>query len=369
MSTREHMRSGMRERARQAATERTRGGGGLTTLALPPDMSLLDVSVDKVDIVKRLDILPFVLADERHPEVRGGHRKLGDLWYELTYSKHRAVGAAEEDFICPESVGERCPLDEEFRAARKNGRLSDDEYKALSKELRGSERQMFYAIDLDAPDEGVQLFDISYFNFGKLLDKELNAQDEAEPFFADLEDGLTLKARFSPRRIADGKPFPEATRIDFVPRKRPYPAAVMEGLKDLVTLLKVSTAEQIEAAWRGTDNAVEKEQPPARRGPDGRRAAAMEQEEELDMSPPRRGKGAPPPAEEPEESACTACGGTGKNTKGRTCPICWGSGVTDEAPDRAGTEPPAEREEQPPSTPARTRTAAKAPARRTRRRG
>ena len=238
---------------------------------------------------------------------------------------------------------------DEFVLATRDKDLSDDEYKALAKALKPSERQLFWVIDLDESDKGPQILDISYAMFGELLDKELNEGDESLRAFADLEDGLTVKIRFSPKTIGKGKPFPEASRIDFEKRRRGYPDTLLDDLFDLDKCLKEMSFEQVDAIFSAAPEEGGGEGERAKERPARTRTPA---EDDIDRTPTRGGR----PVTAPDgPQPCKACEGTGKNAKGKTCPTCWGSKVEpDDGPTDTNEAPPA-REERP--APARTRTA------------
>lgn len=333
----------MRDRARQRAADAKNRGSGTGTLAIPEGTDMLKAREGTM----RLDVIPYRITKKTNPEVRTHGAKIGSLWYERTYWIHFALGVEEQMVICPKTIGQPCPVDEDQAHMRKDPNANEDEVKAL----RAKERQLFNVIDLDSPEKGIQLFECSYHLFGKLLEQEIREGDESLGGFADIEDGLTLKVRFSKAQMGQNA-FLEATRIDFVPRKRAYPATILDEALDLDDILKVPTYEEIQAIYQpAAGETAEPEAPPARTV----RPAAARPPPEADEPPADE----PPAAEEPASNACRACEGTKKTTSGKMCPICWGTGLAEEAP--ADNEPPPPARKPAATTAAPQRQAARPP--------
>jgi len=336
MASKTERRKINRERVRGAANERKKGGG-LSTISLPEGVEFFSLNQGK----NAFDILPYEVTVGNHPEV-----KKGDLWYERTFWLHRDVGPEEKSFVCPlKTAGQPCPVCEEYNKLKKD----KDADKAVLDALRPKKRQLFAVVDKGPKASGdIQVLEISYYCFGKHLDTLLSDEDYAEfAGFADLEGGFTLRVIMG-KEAADDFSYLSAARVDFAPRKRDYPEAILDDVPNLDTVLKIPTYEQMDAAFNGVE--VEEEQ------------GGATEEEEPPTAPRGAGRGrkAPEPEAAEEETPgdeaepCKACEGTGKNSKGKVCLACGGTGTKDdpggeselEAPPEE--EPPAE-EEPPPA--------------------
>lgn len=264
----------LKDRVRQRAESHRTGGGG-TTIKLPDGVDWFSPRKGVV----RLDILPYTVTAENHPEA-----KAGDIYFERTFHVHRDIGPNAQQIVCPSTVGKPCPVCEEWRSLRKQEGIDEKTVDAL----RPKERQLFIVIDLDKDPDKILLWDASYHLFGKLLEQEIREGDESNAGFCELTGGKTLKVRFEEQK--QGKfTFFEATRIDFEDRDD-YDDAVLETVPDLDACLIISTYEELNALFTGDagdddDKKDDEEKPPLKkpslRKPGGK-APPPEKEEEDD---------------------------------------------------------------------------------------
>jgi hypothetical protein len=335
----------MRDRIRHRAESR-KSAGGLSTLELPEGVELYKPEKGPVEF----DILPYRISVDTHPEV-----KKGELWYERTYYAHRNVGPEEKFLICPRTVGKRCPICEEHQKLKKDPNAEEEVVDAL----RAKERELFNVVMKDG-DGSVMILDMSTYLFGRKLEEEIREGDEANAAFAELVGGKTLKVRWESKSMGTQK-FVEAGRIDFLDRED-IDEAALDAVVDLDKAMKILSYDEInqifqaggeEAAEEPAAEEAEEEARPVRRVI-GKPVTKKEEAEEEDQIPglemPAKKKKVTVPAEEGEEATasnvpdCTACEGSGKTTKGKTCPICGGSGKDEDVP--AGKEEPAEEEQE-----------------------
>ena len=331
--------------------ESRRNLGGLDTLELPEGVELYKPEKGPVEF----DILPYVVSVDTHPEV-----KKGEQWYERTYLAHRNIGPEEKFLICPRTIGKRCPICEEHQKLKKDPNAEEEVVDAL----RAKERELFNVVMKDG-DGSVMILDISTFLFGRKLEEEIREGDEANAAFAELSGGKTLKVRWESKNMGTNK-FVEAGRIDFMDREDIDPAA-LEAVVDLDKAMKILSYEEIEKIFQAggdevpENTGVDKDDKSVEEAPTTPRVvrnvklkAVVEEVEEEDQIP---GLEMPPkakvkPATVSEAPDCTACEGTGKTTKGKTCPICGGSGKDEDIPAETTTvdpdEPVEEEEEEKP---------------------
>jgi hypothetical protein len=228
----------MRDRARKRAEERESQGGGGTKYSLPENVNFYSPKKHA-----SLDIIPYTVSVDNHPE----DVPKGELWYQRTIFVHYGIGSEEKSYLCLKTIKKKCPICEQRSLLMKDSN-SDEE---IIKALRPKERELFNIYDREDPDKGVQLWDISNFNFGAKLEEELREGRPEWAGFAEPVDGFTLKVRFSEEQIGKNK-FMQASRIDFDERKSIDKKHLSQAL-DLDKILKVLSYEQLEKIFLGVD--------------------------------------------------------------------------------------------------------------------
>ena len=203
-----------------------------TAIERPEGMDFFSLDSDKP---RRIDIIPYV-AGEGNP-----HREQGKVYFERTYYSHREIGPNSDKFVCPAKTANKpCPICEYRNELLKSGDKDADTKKQI-KALAPKQRQLFFVVDADDRESGVQLWDMSFHMFGKLLDYEVRNADEDEDFefFPDPEDGYTLKLGVAEKSIDGGRPFYEVISITFKTRSEGYPDDVAETVPCLDDLIKI----------------------------------------------------------------------------------------------------------------------------------
>jgi len=270
--------------ARRRAESHVAGFQG-TSVKLPEGVSFLGV---KKAGAKRFDIIPYRVPDGAgNPECEDGQ-----LHFERTYWVHRGIGLEGKDsYVClAKTAGKRCPICE------KRARLAadPDTEEALLKALLPKERQLWNIYDPDEPDEGVQVWDVSFHLFGKQLDAVVKHSDENDEeenhyeYFSDPEDGSTLKTTFSEETFA-GHKYYEAGQIEFRRRKEPLPDEVVEAANILDDLLIILPYEKLKAIFLQIDD------------PDDE-----DDEDDEPAPPPKKSAKKKSPAKPEEKAAATA---------------------------------------------------------------
>jgi len=264
-------RSRARKRERVSARKRLethKSGFVMTSLNVDKDVKFFKTTAAGV---RRVDVIPY-RAGKGNPVAEEG-----ELHFERTYWSHRAIGPNNESYVCrAKTAGLPCPVCEHRAklAADPNG----DE--ALVKQLAPRERQLWNVVDVDDDDGGVQLWDISFHLFGKLLDAEITNADEDEEYeyFADLEDGYTLKLGFEEKKFGQGRPYYEVVTIGFKARKQGYDEDILEQVVCLDDALIIPDYDELKKIFLQMEDADdEPDEPPKRRK---RRAPKDEDEDE-----------------------------------------------------------------------------------------
>jgi hypothetical protein len=197
-----------------------------------------------------LDIIPYVVSDKHHPQ----DIPVGMIWYERTIWVHKKIGALEKTYICPKTIGKPCPICEHRATLMKDPDHDKEEVRVLKPQLRG----LYNIIDKteDPKNNKIQVWDMAYYNFGKVLDEELKEEDRKYSAFADLQGGYSLRIRLSEEELGKSK-FLSCSKIDFKERKRDYPESILDEVADLDKVFTVLSYKELEKIF--TETVVEDE--------------------------------------------------------------------------------------------------------------
>lgn len=188
-----------------------------------------------------IDILPYVTG-KGNP-----YADEGTLHWERTYWAHRGVGANQETILCPRlTFHQPCPICEYRSKLMKEGTDNEE----LLRSLAPKQRQLFNIIDRKAKDKGVQIWDISYHMFGKLLDARIRNSEEEDGWerFFHLEDGWTLKLGMEEKSFGSFS-YLEVTTVDFKPRPASYSEEILEQVICLDACFVQLPYEEIKAMF------------------------------------------------------------------------------------------------------------------------
>jgi hypothetical protein len=257
-------------------------------LNLPKGVELFMVEPDTRKV--KLDILPYVVSDANHPcrDEKEGIALEGSLWYRRPIKIHRNVGSDNGKFICPTSIGKKCPICEYQKKMFNEGRPKEE-----TVPLYPQRRSLYVVLpDQEGFDEVPYIWDMADTMFQQILIEELKDDPDNE-IFPDLEEGKTLDIRLKWKTIGEkGKPFPEATNVTFLNRQ-PYKEDILDEVPDLDKILKVLTYEELHAKFfeldvedsekGGLHDVNDDNEPPARK-----RRSLREPEPEKEEDTPKR---------------------------------------------------------------------------------
>lgn len=361
-------RSVTREKVLDSASSAKGRVSGGTTVKLPEEFKDMPYFKPEKDVYT-LDVIGYIITDDHHPE----NIEPGFLWHSRRYFAHRNIGAEDNSYVClARTFNKRCPICDYAKQGKNNGSLTKDELAAL----RAKERMLICVIDREDKDEKIQLWDVSYHLFGKMLDKELTDSDDDGVWkFYHPDGGISLRCRFNKEQF-NGRDFYKCDRIDFKTRKQDYDPEILDEVPPLDDVLIELTYDQLEEIFvmgdtksgdtdqprgrrRGGDDDSGESAPRSRRrnrneepdedpadepAPRSRRSRNEEPAEDAadDPAPRSRRRGRDEPAEEPEAPRRPSRGG--RNTEPA-------EEATDDAPpprsrrraepDDAADEPPA----------------------------
>jgi len=358
-------KSNFRGKVQKDTQRQKAANAGYGYLILPKDVHVFNAEPGGKVV---LDFIPYEVTDKRHPD-RDSEMDIatpGTLWYKRPFKIHRNIGAEKDAVVCPASFGKPCPICE-YWAKRKNEGAEKEELDAIKTSLRN----LYLVIPKGHKklEEEIHIWDMSQFLFQNLLNTELE-EDDDNACFPELEGGLSLQIRFDSKSFGSGKPFAEASRIDFKERTEDYDEEILERVPNLDEVLKVLSYKELEAKFfeiddvdSEEDSEEEEDEAPTtkkvtkksstKRKPkpepeDDEEEEDLEDDEEEEEEEPaikrkpsrkpvKKSVKKPKPEEEEDDDEdededegmieCVACGGSGTNSKGRKCPICNGTGV------------------------------------------
>ncbi len=212
-----------RQKTKKAATmvsarkraERRSQGFERTTLKAPDGTNFYSV---KKEGTRRIEILPYTVGNGNP------NADKGDMYFERTFWVHRGIGPDNNSYVCSaKTFKKKCPICEARAKLMAKPNYDEDQVAALAPK----ERQLYLVYDHSESDKGVQIWDISYFLFGKKLDATIknSEEDDGYEYFADPEKGKTLRIGFEEKSFG-GNSYCEVTAIDFKDRKDDLPDEV-----------------------------------------------------------------------------------------------------------------------------------------------
>ena len=203
-----------------------------------------------------LDIIPYEVTSENHldRDDEYGTAVPGEIWYKKPYLLHRSIGPSSDAVVCPATDKQPCPICEYRQQLLNEGMEWDDE---MVRSLKPSKRNLYVVVPIgnkNYPEEP-HIWDISQFLFQEKLNEEIGENEEYESF-PDLEDGYTLRIRFSEESLGSNK-FADTSRIDFVDRKKPYPDSLIDEVPNLDEVLAVLSYDALQKMFYGGLSAAE----------------------------------------------------------------------------------------------------------------
>jgi len=240
------------ERIKKRITERQNVKGSSSKYILDPDVTFFTPKKG----INEIDIIPYKVTVENHPE----GIEVGDLWYQRTVFVHYGIGLEDQSYICPRTIRKPCPICEHRLIILKD----ENADKSISDHLKAKERELYNVVDLSLPERKVQLWEISYHNFGRMLEEEIREGNIEWARFPSLTKGYTLRVRFTEKTIGSGKTYLQATRVDFVKRQEQYTKEILKQVYDLDRILNVLPYKELERLFfegtnnSGSDNDVDK---------------------------------------------------------------------------------------------------------------
>jgi len=255
----------------------------------------------------KLDFMLYEVSEAKHPD-RNDEAEIavvGSLWYKRPYSLHRNIGADNNTYVCPRSIGKKCPICEALALRKKKGAEKEE-----TDPLKPSQRNLYVVIPKGVKkfEEKPHIFDISQYNFQNLLNEELE-EDNSNGTFPELEGGKSLKVRFDSKTIGGSQAFAQASRIDFEDRDEDYDETILEEVPNLDEVLKILSYKELESKFLEVDDEDEggslkdvdddEDEPPVKKKKSVKKDDEDDEEEE--EAPPRKKKAVKKDEDEDED--------------------------------------------------------------------
>ncbi len=233
----EARRSMYRERMRKMIDEK-KNKSGKRLFEMPEGKKFFDTTKE----IHLIDILPYTVSIDNHKRV-----DKGDIWYERTYLRHTDIGVDKKRYVCPRTAGKKCPICEYQSELVKRGEKGE-----ITEILKAKERQLYNVVDLEEEAKGVQLWDIAYTWFGKILEKEIRTQGEKYMDFFFPEGGYSLRLRLN-EQVYKKKTNYVTTAVDFSKRE-PYDEETLSKVMDLDKALIILPYDELNNVFLETEN-------------------------------------------------------------------------------------------------------------------
>jgi hypothetical protein len=241
-----------RERPSREQVRKNASQGGASWLKLPKNVR--EWAPDKKGSVK-IDVFPYEVSSKKHPD----KVRQGVLWYKYPYTVHHGVGVNNDSYVCPLSIGKKCPIHEDYHEFMKTKKDTKEDDR-IARLLKG---QTFVMMNIRDPDnrKRVAVYNSSWGKFWGCdagLKQELFEGDEENCGFFLPENGKTLIVRFSKKKWA-GKTFFQATNIQFKDRRDLDEDLILGKTVDLDKALIILSYKELKALHLEEDEEEEEE--------------------------------------------------------------------------------------------------------------
>jgi hypothetical protein len=235
-------KSNFRDKVNKNRETQKNCGSNYGYLQLPKGLQVFKEEEGRV----KFDIIPYEVTDEHHldRDDENGIAQVGELWYKKPFRIHRNIGIDNETIVCPGTFGRKCPVCEQ-RAKMVREKADKEDIKPLNYSLRNL--YLIIPIGSKKHEEEIHIWEIAQGNFQSQLHDELEENPD-NGNFPDIEDGQTIKVRFSEETLYKNKYY-SAGRIDFEERAEQYDESILKDIPCLDDILKVFSYKEIEAKF------------------------------------------------------------------------------------------------------------------------
>lgn len=238
-----------------ANAEMQSSGASYGYLKLPKGTRIFNPEIETVAVI---DIIPYEVTDKNHMD----KIDVDTIWYKKPFKIHRDIGVENETVVCPTTFGKPCPICEYQAELREDPETKEDTLKALNVKYRD-----LYVVKVRSYDgkkkfdkKEFHLFDFSTHLFQKIFTNQLKKKEAFKTFFLP-DSGKSLEITFDKKSFGEGNPFPIATRVDFVDRKKQYDEDILDEVPNLDKVLTILSYEDLETKFHKDDVDTSSEKP------------------------------------------------------------------------------------------------------------
>lgn len=238
-----------------ANAEMRSNGASYGYLKLPEGVRVFN---PEIETVAAIDIMPYVITDKKHMD----KIEVDTVWFKKPFKIHREVGVENDTVVCPTTFGKPCPICEHQQVLRDSDETDEEKLKKLNVKYR--DLYVVKVLEYDGKkkfdSKAFHIFDFSTHLFQKIFENQLKRKKDYANFFIP-ESGKSLEITFDKKSFGEGKPFPIATRVDFLERDKQYDEDIVDKVPNLDEILTVLPYEELEAKFFGDDTSDSDEEP------------------------------------------------------------------------------------------------------------
>ena len=172
----------------------------------------------------RIDIIPYKISNPLNPAVTRDGFKIGDIDYYQHTHTHRRVGINNSEYLCANRMfGKPCAI------CNIQKDYWDAQDKENAKKLYPFERSIYNVIDLDEPEKGIQVWEVSY----NWVEKELmnlaamKSKRGKTIIYGDWEIGNTI-VFYGVKEKFGGNEFIRPSNFSFEDREKQYDESICD---------------------------------------------------------------------------------------------------------------------------------------------
>lgn len=210
----------------------------------------------------RLDIIPYKISNPLNPAVAIHGFEVGELDYFQQLEVHQSVGVRNNQYLCAKRMFSKPCFICEMQID-----LYDQNEREEAKALYPKQRAVYNVIDLDEPEKGIQVWEVSYFWVENELRKLAAAKSKRGPaiVFGDYEIGKTITFIAAEEKPWGMKP----GNFNFEDRE-PYDASICDKAYPLDQYYVMPDYEEVQKDYLQVTSEIDEEPAPAPRRERGR---------------------------------------------------------------------------------------------------
>jgi hypothetical protein len=199
----------------------------------------------------RIDIIMYRITNPLNPAVTVNGLEVGELDYYQQLEVHKNIGVNNNQYLCAKRMfGRPCPICEA------QSELYEQNDREAAKKLFPQTRAIYNVIDLDDPEKGIQIWDVSHHWVEGELRKLAAMKSKKGPaiLFGDFEVGKTI-VFYGMEETFNGKKFYKPANFTFEDRE-PYDESVCDKAYALDKFYVIPNYEEVQADYLQIDTGM-----------------------------------------------------------------------------------------------------------------